>query len=328
LASEPRWRILQFLSGGSHSLSEVAHALKLPPSTAAAQIKILEDAQFLHTDVQPASHGLQKICTRTYDNIVIQLPAVPETPSGLVEVSMPIGAYTNFEVTPTCGLANDVSLIGYLDDPVSFYEPDRINAGLIWFHSGNLEYNFPNRLPEGATPRSLVLSMEVCSEAPLHNKDWPSDITLWINGHEVGTWTCPGDFGEQRGTLTPQWWDSKDSQYGVLKRWHINEDASFIDGHHLSRLTVRDLAINKQRVITVRLGVKSDALHVGGINIFGRTFGNYPQDLALRIEYTPGRRFSEVDEELPKETYRHQLGPKGGIATEKQEAKHRALVST
>ena len=42
---------------------------------------------------------------------------------------MPIGAYTRFDVTPTCGLASEDGLIGYLDDPVSFYEPDRVRPG-------------------------------------------------------------------------------------------------------------------------------------------------------------------------------------------------------
>jgi predicted transcriptional regulator len=35
--------------------------------------------------------------------------------------------------------------------------------------------------------------------------------------------------------------------------------------------------------ITVRIGVKEDAEHVGGINIFGRGFGNYDQDLMMRL---------------------------------------------
>ena len=60
---------------------------------------------------------------------------------------MPIGAYTSFVALPTCGLASESSLIGYLDDPLSFYEPERVQAGLIWFRSGFLEYSFPNRLP-------------------------------------------------------------------------------------------------------------------------------------------------------------------------------------
>jgi predicted transcriptional regulator len=35
----------------------------------------------------------------------------------------------------------------------------------------------------------------------------------------------------------------------------------------------------------VRIGVKADARYVGGLNIFGRHFGNYPQDIVLRLRY-------------------------------------------
>jgi predicted transcriptional regulator len=290
LASLPRWRILQFLAEGGRSVNEVAEALQMPSSTVAAQIKILEEADLLHTELRAASHGLQKVCSRTYDNLIVQLPYETAISSTAVEVAMPIGAYTSFAALPTCGLASESSLIGYLDDPLSFYEPERVQAGLIWFRSGFLEYSFPNRLPAGATLVGLQVSMEICSEAPLHDNNWPSDITLWVNGCELGTWTAPGDFGGQRGRLTPSWWDTKDSQYGLLKRWSVTGEGAFIDGRRLSPLTVGDLCIEPQQVISVRLGVKPDALHVGGLNLFGRSFGNYPQDLTLRLEYMPGRR--------------------------------------
>ena len=290
LSSLPRWRILQYLAGGGHSIAEVAQALGLPASTVAAQVKILEEADFLHTELQAASHGLQKICTRTHDNLIIELPFTSEVASNSAEVEMPIGAFTRCDVTPTCGLASETAVIGYLDDPQSFYEPARVQAGLIWFRSGYVEYRFPNRLPPGACLVSVQVEMEICSEAPLHNNEWPSDITLWINNREVGTWTSPGDFGGLRGGLTPAWWDSKYSQYGVLKRWSVNGEGAFIDGHPLGPVMLADLEITHQRAITVRLGVKPDAVHVGGLNLFGRSFGNYPQDLALRLEYLPGRR--------------------------------------
>src|SRR5687768_10688131 len=294
LASTPRWRILQFLADGGRSVNEVARALNMPPSTAAAQIKILEEAKFLRTELHAATHGLQKVCTRTYDNLLVHLPHSTQHVVTSVEVAMPIGSYSGFDVTPTCGLASSSSLIGFLDDPLSFYEPERTEAGLIWFRSGHLDFTFPNRLPRGATPSSLVVSMEICSEAPSHNDDWPSDITLWVNQHEVGTWTCPADFGGQRGRTTPSWWESKDSQFGVLKRWLVNKQGSFIDGHSLSSLSIDDLDLPSCRVITVRLGVKSDALHVGGINLFGRSFGNYPQDITMRIDYTPGQHANKT----------------------------------
>lgn len=290
LASTPRWRILQYLAGGERSINAIADALGLPTSTVAAHIKILEAATLVSTDLMAAAHGLQKVCTRTYDNVFVQLPIQASAPSNVVEVAMPIGAYTAFDVEATCGLTSPTSLIGYVDDPLCFYEPERVNAGLLWFHAGYVEYMFPNRLPAGARLLSLQLSMEICSESPFYKADHPSDITVWVNGHEIGTWTSPSDFGGRRGALTPDWWGTNETQYGLLKRWIVNHGGAQIDGYPLSAITLNDLQIEKQRVIAVRLGVKRDALHVGGVNLFGRSFGNYPQDLVLRLEYAPGRR--------------------------------------
>ncbi len=287
IASNQRWRILQCLSGGTQSVVAVAEALRMPLSTATAHIRILEDAGLIVTELRPAAHGLQKMCARTYDNVLIDLPRIAPEPYGVVEVSMPIGAYNHAEVMPTCGLATTTGLIGFLDDPVSFFEPNRVNAGLIWFRHGFLEWTFPNRLPPGARLESVQVSMEICSEAPLHNNNWPSDITLLINGVEIGTWTSPGDFGGERGALTPAWWDDKDSQYGLLKRWTVGSRGSFIDGLPLSPVASDALNIPGRPLITLRLGVPRDASHVGGINLFGRTFGNYPQDLVLRLTYRP-----------------------------------------
>ena len=135
----------------------------------------------------------------------------------------PIGGYSDFVVEPTCGLVSATGLIGFMDDPSAFYEPDRLTAQLLWFRAGYVEYRFPNRVPPGARVESLQLTAEICSEAPLHDLDWPSDITVWINGTPLGDWTCPSDFGGQRGRLTPSWWEEKDSQFGVLKRWLVTD---------------------------------------------------------------------------------------------------------
>ena len=83
-------------------------------------------------------------------------------------------------------------------------------------------------------------------------------------------------------------------QYGVLKRWRSTEAGTTIDGLELSSVTVGALGLRPGEPIRVRFGVRPDAGNVGGINIFGREFGNYPQDLGLRIEFdsfdsTPSR---------------------------------------
>ena len=130
-----------------------------------------------------------------------------------------------------------------MDDPSAFYEPDRLNAQLLWFRVGFVEYRFPNRVPPGARIDSLQLTAEICSEAPLHHLDWPSDIGVWVNGVLLGEWTCPSDFGGQRGRLTPSWWEEKDSQFGVLKRWLVTGRGTTIDGINLSTIDLDALGL-------------------------------------------------------------------------------------
>ena len=148
-----------------------------------------------------------------------------------------------------------------------------------------MEYRYPNRLPGHAEPTFLIFSLELCSEAPLHNPNWPSDITLWINGVEVGTWTCPGDFGGQPGKYTPDWWTTRNTQYGLLKFWRVGYEGSDVDGMRVSDTSINDLNLKASSFISVRIGVKPDARYAGGINIFGSHFGNYPQDLVLNVHY-------------------------------------------
>ena len=48
--------------------------------------------------------------------------------------------------------------------------------------------------------------MELSSEAPGVNSNWPSDISFCLNDESIGIWTSPGDFGDVRGIFTPDWW--------------------------------------------------------------------------------------------------------------------------
>jgi predicted transcriptional regulator len=287
LASEQRLRILQFLGDQICSINEIAAALKMPNSTVTLHINALEESGLIKTELTPANRGLQKVCSRLYDRVIIELPRPIEKQERLVEMSMPIGNYVDCQAATTCGLASETGIIGLLDDPKSFYEPDHVHAQLIWFRHGYVEYRFPNRLPPKVILDNLQLSMEICSEAPLHHDDWPSDITVWVNGCEIGYWTSPADFGGQRGSLTPEWWESWNTQYGLLKVWQVTQEQSYVDGLKISDVTLSNLNIEQRQYITIRIGVKEDAQHVGGLNLFGAKFGNYPQDLVMRLNFHP-----------------------------------------
>lgn len=286
LGSETRLAILRYLGTHTCSVLEIAEALDLPQSTATLHIGVLTKAGLVKTDLQPATRGLQKMVARVYDRIVIQLPSPTEIEETVVDVSMPIGAYVDAHVGPTCGLAGELGIIGHLDEPSAFFEPERIYAQLLWFHHGYVEYRFPNRLPPNANLDSLEVSFEVCSEAPLHHTNWPSDISVYVNGVLIGTWTSPADFGGERGNLTPSWWDNNNSQFGLLKVWKATPQGSFVDGVQVSNVCLKDLRMAPGEAVSVRIAVLEDAHNVGGINLFGKQFGNYPQDIILKQRFT------------------------------------------
>lgn len=289
LANETRLVILSLLTHNAMNVSELAQALGLPHSTVNFNLGQLQAAGLISVEYEPGTRGSQKLCSKRYDEVVFKLPGVathadPEQ----VTVSMPIGNYSHIEARPTCGLASEQSIIGMLDDPRSFFEPEHVYAQLLWFGGdGYVEYVFPNNLPYGASATRLELSMEICSEAPQYDPQWPSDITVWVQGHEVGTFTSPGDFGGTRGKLTPSWWLDDQTMYGLLKRFTVAQDGAYVDGERVSDLTVEALALNPSTSshIRVRIGVKPDARNRGGLNLFGRRFGNYEQDLVLRLAY-------------------------------------------
>lgn len=286
LANDTRLQILGLLSHNVMNVSELTAALGLPYATVFFHLKKLENAGLLHSEYTPGTRGSQKLVSKRYDELRFKLPGITmEAGEDVVEVSMPVGAYRHVEAQPVCGLASDTRTIGRIDDPRSFFEPDHVFAQVLWFRSGFVDYAFPNNLPFGAQATDLELSMELCSEAPQYNLDWPSDITLWVNQVEVGTWTSPSDFGGERGRLTPAWWADDRSMYGLLKRWQVTPEGAFIDGERLSGVTLADLHLEGNNHIAVRLGVKENARHVGGLNLFGRHCGNHPQDLVMRMRY-------------------------------------------
>ena len=286
LASEVRLSILKILAqSGPMNVNQVAAELSLPQSTVSSNMQVLENVGLVVTDIRKARKGSQKVCRSVFTEILMAFgDQRPEVRDDEIEVAMPLGLYSHFEVTAPCGMCSTEGVVGLLDVPDTFLDPDRMRAGLLWFTRGFVEYQFPNNAKLlNKTVQSLEFSMELSSEVPGTSANWPSDISLSVNGTHVATWTSPGDFGDKRGVFTPDWWKLAGSQYGKLKTWRINGDGSYVDGLRVSDVTLADLKVDAHRSIRTRIGVREDAKHPGGLNVFGRGFGNYDQDIIMRL---------------------------------------------
>lgn len=120
-------------------------------------------------------------------------------------------------IKPTCGLATLQEFIGNVDEPRYFMDTRRMDARILWFTEGFVEYQTPNYLNEDEKAEMIEISMEISSEFPFHNNNWPFDITFYLNDVELGTWTSPGDFADIFGKLTPEWYPDNLNQYGLFK---------------------------------------------------------------------------------------------------------------
>ena len=162
--------------------------------------------------------------------------------------------------------------------------PDRTQAAVVWFASGWVEYSIPSYLFTQGKVQALELSFEICSEYPGYNENWPSDIHFYLNGKLAGVWTSPGDFGGKSGIYTPAWWQHG-TKYGLLKTLRITQKGSFLDGTSLSPLTISQLEFPYNKDLSFRIAAPENAKNPGGVNLFGRGFGNYDQNLEVRVSY-------------------------------------------
>lgn len=285
LASSVRLHMLRLLAKNPMNVKELAGAVKLSSAIMTMHVRKLESAGLIQTHMAPGRSGLQKICTLAAEGAEIIFPSKQINERKSYRKEIPVGHYSDFLIEPTCGLATTEQVIGTFDDPRYFWDLERMNAGILWFGKGYIEYKIPNFLLSSQQPEELSITMEIASEAPSINNNWPSDITFMLNGVKLGFWTSPGDYGDSRGKYTPAWWPALTNQYGLLKQLRITPKGTFMDGLKLSDVTLDQVNIrNKQW--TFKLSVDEDAEHIGGITLFGKGFGNYNEDLVVELFYT------------------------------------------
>lgn len=287
LSSPVRLQILRALGVQSMHVNEIAEKLNLPVSTAALNVRMLEEAGLIRSEQQPGARGTMKLCNRRMDSIGINLVPQEEHRDSVLALSLPVGCYSFAEdIEPTCGLAGTRFSIGEDDNPRSFFCQDRFQAQLLWFRHGYITYHFSVLSMRDIHVQWLEISFEACSEAPMYRDPWKSDIELAVNGVPIGIWTSPCDCGGRRGLLNPPWWSDMSTQYGMLKTWRIDQKGSTLENMPLSDVTLDDLHVYDNPYISLRLGVSKEAEHVGGMNLFGKGFGDFAQDIVMKVGYS------------------------------------------
>lgn len=286
LSTPERVKIMQFLQRQNKTLSEISKDIGIPFSSVLRHVEVLLDAGLISSYYKPGLKGTARYCSPELLHFDVFLEDSPGVETSAQEdlTEMPIGMFSRCHVSQPCGMLSKEGPIGEFDDPRVLFSPDRVNAECLWFTTGFVTYNFPTTSLLNRKCSEISFSFECCSEAPYYNSDWPSDITLSINDTELTTFTCPSDFGGRRGKFTPSFWPITSTQFGLLKKLTVNKDGTFLDNILVNpNITFQSLDLSALDTIEFTLAVREDAVHKGGINIFGANFGNYPQHIIMSI---------------------------------------------
>ena len=308
LSVKTRRDIIKIISKAPCCINDIAWKLNIPVSTASFHVKTLVDANILRYTSSNNKRGNEKLVSLNIVMFNLLLDRDSTTVFDNVQmISVPIGSYTSYKAEPTCGINTPNGVLIIEDTPIMFSSPQRFEAGHIWLKCGYLEYAVPllnysgsrsigtNTLYDKRAIRSVSFRFELCSETAMYDHDCKSNITFSVNGLEACTFLSTGDFGEHRGRLNPDWYPSTDSQYGLMYNIDVRYDGTYLNEKRVSEITVDDLNLVNNDVLVFRIEVKPDAKHVGGFNLFGKTFGDYPQDIDIAITYQNVQKVRDGD---------------------------------
>ncbi len=293
LNASTRRKILSLLAVNSYTVVEIAERLNMSLSNISFHVKLLQKAGLINLTQNHSKRGNEKIVALEKHCLEILFINDGENyfsaSSQAFSTEIPVGSFNLFDIAAPCGIADaDGNLIGAEALPDIFYNYKRIKGEIIWFTQGYLEYHISNTAIRNKILETLQISCEVCSECANYNNSFKSDITFWLNDKEVGTYTSPGDFGGRAGKYTPKNWPAASTQYGMLVQLRIDEKGVWINQANVTtERTIDDFAfLTKEKCLRLRIGVKKNAKYVGGLNLFGKNFGDFQQGIRITAAYS------------------------------------------
>ena len=284
LGSQIRLNLIKQLTYKPMTVVELAKLNKVTNSTILFHLDLLTAAGVVESRYLPGIKGKAQVFFTNFTQIAFSRVADEKDRTMFFRQEIPVGDYIDVKGS-NFGFATSTQ--SYLFTDSEAYSQPRREALLLWTPCGKVTYAVDNKFCLGGnTVEEIGFSMEICSETSFYRNDWKSDITFAINGVDIATYTSPGDFGGIRGRLNPDWWANENSQYGTLVNVTVTSTGTAINNTAVSKVTLRDLRLDKDNRLTLTVYNKQGSKHLGGFNIFGRGFGNHEQDIVFTAKYT------------------------------------------
>ena len=123
LGSPVRVQILRLIQEKEGlNIKQIAQSLKLPVTTLSPHLNLLAEAGLIEFRDEALTHGTQKCCyfAKDWDQLLINM-ALSGPALQIYSAEIGVGHFSDFSVTPTCGLATSTSFVGQLDQHDTSY---------------------------------------------------------------------------------------------------------------------------------------------------------------------------------------------------------------
>lgn len=274
LGSKTRLDIINQISKKPNiNLNELAEKLKLTNGALTSHIKMLSDLDIVNVNVISAKRGAQKLCSLNNSLFLINLIENQNLNNSYKE-NIPIGLIDNFYTTNNCGLVSQHNIIGEINEVKYFSSTNRLNANLIWFSDGFLEYSIPNLINNNQNITQIQISFELSTA--INSKNNTSKLQVKLNDILICNFDIDKSQDIGKGLYSPEWWHCQ--SFGKLFVIKINSNGTFLNNIKISNVIISDINIKPNEKI--KLNIISDN---NGISIFGSNFGNYNQDIEVKV---------------------------------------------
>ena len=287
LSSPVRVQIMHQLINQNLSIYELAKLNNISVSSMIFHLKILEEAKLIIITTLNEKKERRVVNRYGHDQrLEIELSLVDVQKEELKKdlQSVPVGSFSEANMGNESGIVFDGEIKTIHNNAP--YIPNRFDAVSIYLNKGYVEYIFNNDSFREKEVVNLSFALEICSEAPYFNNEYKSDITFYVNGKEILTYTASGDYGGRKGRFTQLFKNENFSEFGKLEVITINEKGVYL-GEKLvnDNIRIKDLGINKGNSVKFKIESKEDAKNPGGFNIFGKNSGDCDKDIEMLVTY-------------------------------------------
>ena len=284
LNNRARYNILRHLSQGPMNISELARAINISQPTVTTYINQLEKAGLVFCRLQKSSTGYNKICQTAYTGFSLLWQANPmEAVEAEYIIEMPVGHYSAIDCTAPSFLATQADIIASSEDFSRFFHPIRMQAELLAIGQGNIHYLFPYNISD--TQKILYLELSAEINIAFNHPDSFTEIAVAINNRRFALHRLLPGRTEQSQKHQLDWYPKDLTTTGQLYVWRVEAERSTLNAKPAGNIGLADLNLQPVQPIEVSFEVQSPDQSVGGMIIFGKSFGQYDQDIRLTIVY-------------------------------------------